>query len=912
MACRLNMTFVRTSLFAACLAALFLVRIERLVDAGEAVAEANASPSAESIGATVYAQKCANCHGADGQGVAGSYEVALSGSRSVNELARLIERTMPEGNPQDCVGEEARAVARYIHDEFYSPAARVRKGLDAAQQVELMRLTVPQYRNAVADVIGYFAPSPAETRRRLTEERERRRKEKQAAEAAQNPASAPTPTEPAPASEPENPQPQPGFKASYYGSKGMSKADELAMERIDERLEFDFQAAAPKEGMPADQFSIVWEGALQADDTGEHQLRVTTPNGARVYLNFDPAPGLRKLRDDSSASGQSALIDAWVSSGKLREETAKIYLLGGRRYPIRVEFFKYMEPTASIKVEWKPPRGVWAVLDRSSVSTEDVGRTYVVETTFPADDRSLGYERGKSVSHEWQVAATHAAIAAAEEVVNRLALLAGDNDAAPSSDREGDGEKKEATPEEVAAAAAARQKRLQDFVVQFARVAFRRPLTTDEETQLREVPFSGETAPEMAVRRAIVWILCSPNFLYADLTAPQESPGTYQIANRLSLALWDSVPDAQLISAAEAGALVTSEQVQQQAQRMLQDLRARYKLQSFFRHWLELEDRDLSKDRELFPEFDEQVIADLRRSLELFLDEVVWSEASDYRQLLSADYLLLNGRLRQLYGIPEPAAPDASSAVSGGAPEFERTTAPDQQRSGVLTHPYLLSAFAYHNNTSPIHRGVFLTRNIVGRSLKPPPIAVAFKNDEFAPDLTMREKITQLTKDSNCQSCHSVINPLGFALEHYDALGRWRTAERNQRPVDSKSVYTTENGETLEVDSARDIAELALSSESAHRAFVVQMFQHVTKQNPPAYGPSVTEELRDQFASDNFNVQKLIVRMAVLSAMHAGLPPELSPKPEAAATSETPAAEVSSGEIPAGSDRSTDSKETES
>ena len=182
----------------------------------------------------------------------------------------------------------------------------------------------------------------------------------------------------------------------------------------------------------------------------------------------------------------------------------------------------------------------------------------------------------------------------------------------------------------------------------------------------------------------------------------------------------------------------------------------------------------------------------------------------------------------------------------------------------MLTHPYLLSAFAYHDNTSPIHRGVFLTRNIVGRALKPPPIAVAFKNDEFAPDLTMREKITQLTSDTNCMACHSVINPLGFALEHYDAVGRWRTSE-DEKPVDTKSQYTTENGETVEVDSARDIADMALPSESAHRAFVIQLFEHMTKQIPAVYGPTVIERMRAEFEADHFNIQNLMVRIAVLT-----------------------------------------------
>jgi hypothetical protein len=849
-------------------------------------AQAGATDAARAV----YTEKCARCHGADGQGVPGKHETALAGPRSVDELARLIERTMPEDNPGGCVGDEARLVARYIYDEFYSPAARQRKGLDPPLEVELMRLTVPQYRNAVADIIGYFTPTPAEARRRLPEEEPRRRRRRNAEPAA-------APAEP-PAAGPTDATSvgQPGMRGLYYFSKGMSKANDLAVERVDTRLEFDFQGGGPAEGMPPDQFAIVWEGSLRADETGEYLLRVTTPNGARVYLNLDPTRGLRKLRDDSAAAGQSALIDAWVSSGKLREESARVYLVGGRRYPLRMEFFKYQEPTASIKLEWKPPHGAWSVLDHQSVTTAEVGRSFVVETPFPADDRSQGYERGRSVSHEWQVAATNAAILAADEVAKRLPLLvpfqgtssdpptgteASNSDTAEVDSSETSGESDEDR-------AARRRSQLQDFVVQFARVAFRRPLTVDEEVRVREVTFTDEADPELAVRRAIVWILCSPEFLYADLSAPDQVPDAHTIAARLALVLWDSVPDRDLMAAAESGQLVTEEQVQSQAYRMLADLRTRHKLRGFFSHWLELEDRDLSKDRQLFPQFDEQVIADLRRSLELFVEDTIWSDSSDYRQLLSAEHLFLNPRLREVYADlePESASPEAvSSEGTACASEFQPVVFPGQERAGVLTHPYLLSAFAYHNNTSPIHRGVFLTRNIVGRSLKPPPVAVAFKNDEFAPELTMREKITELTRDSNCMACHSVINPLGFALEHYDAVGRWRTSEKD-KPVDTKSEYTTETGQTIEVDSARDIAQLALSSESAHRAFIVQMAQHLTKQNPAVYGPTVVEQLRADFAADNFNVQNLIVRIAVMAARHGSSPDATGVQEEAAAATE--------------------------
>ena len=466
----------------------------------------------------------------------------------------------------------------------------------------------------------------------------------------------------------------------------------------------------------------------------------------------------------------------------------------------------------------------------------------------------------------------------------------------------------------------ARQERLQDFVVEFARVAFRRPLADEQVEQLRELPFAGAPSPEMAVRRAIVWILCSPEFLYADLTPPDQPPSPHAVANRLAFALWDSIPDAELMAAAEAGALGSREQVEAQTRRMLNDPRARHKLHGFFEHWLELEDRDLAKDQQLFPQFDDRVIADLRRSLQLFLDEAVWSDASDYRQLLLAEELWLSPRLLEWYGEPDhkvtsrqessrrivtrqlPAelvqgqSPDGDDPSDDDLPDdglsnenpsdddlpddglsddgltpgdvgFARFEFASGQRAGVLTHPYMLSALAYHNNTSPIHRGVFLTRHVLGRALRPPPVAISFEENKLPAEFTMREKVTHLTQDSNCMACHAVINPLGFALENYDALGRWRDTE-NGRPVDSTSFYDTQEGETVKLASARDVAELAVSSEAAHRTFVIQLFQHLTKQNPGAYGPEVIEWLREAFATDQFHIQNLMVRVAVLSALH--------------------------------------------
>jgi hypothetical protein len=243
----------------------------------------------------------------------------------------------------------------------------------------------------------------------------------------------------------------------------------------------------------------------------------------------------------------------------------------------------------------------------------------------------------------------------------------------------------------------------------------------------------------------------------------------------------------------------------------------------------------------------------------LFLDDVVWSSSSDYRRLLTEDDLWVNDRLAKFYGVNSDAPGD-----------FAKVNSKPKERSGVITHPYLLAAFSYQRTTSPIHRGVFLTRNIVGRALKSPPIAVAFDDADFSPNLTMRQKVEQLTQPDSCQSCHSVINPLGFSLEHYDAVGRFRTKD-GDKPVNAETTYVLDDGTKIRLTNARDVATFAISNDRAHSAFVEQLFHAIVKQPVLAYGINAQQDLRKSFVSSQFNIQKLIVEIATLSALH-GIP----------------------------------------
>lgn len=745
--------------------------------------------AAEHPGSIIFKKQCADCHGSDGQGVKDKYEDPLEGELSVEALARKIDRTMPEDHEDQCVGEDAKQVAAFIYDAFYSSAARAR---NHPPEKDLSRLTIAQYRNSVMDLIGRFRMGPGFDR-------------------------------------PISPElglkavysgvalPKPGEKAvDTTAKKGIKKKPtNYKLERVDHQIAFHFGAGSPEpDKMEAEQFQSRWEGSLFATETGVYDFIIKTENGARLWIN--------------DTDEEDALIDAWVSNGpQVREEKKSLFLVAGRAYRLRLDHFKFKEQSASIELWWKPPHGVAEIIPPQALRTDRPRQLMIVSTDFPADDRSVGYERGTSISKGWDQATTDAAIATAEHVEDNLDELAGTRAESPD-----------------------RLDKLKKFALAFIESAFCRPLTEEQKQLYIEPQFKSAKSPELAVKRIVLFALKSPQFLYPE-AREAEKPDDFDIASRLALTMWDSIPDKKLMQAAAAGKLRTEAQIRAEAQRMLTDERTKAKVHGFFHHWLELERAEgTSKDPKVFPGFDEQVLADLRSSLMRFLDEVVWSPQSDYRQLLQADYLLLNDRLGKFYG----------KTVQGG--EFQRVNFDPNQRAGVVTHPYLLASLASSRSTSPIHRGVFLTRNIVGLALRPPPMAVIFDETHFNPKLTMREKITELTRNNTCMSCHSTINPLGFSLENFDAIGRWRTQD-NHKPVNPVSEFADDEGRTVRLTGPRDIVNYVAANSAGHRAFIRQLFNHLVKQQPLAYGPETMETLQRGFVASNFNVQKLIIEIAL-------------------------------------------------
>lgn len=780
-----------------------------LVSLATAFGADNDAIRASKSGAEIYQELCVKCHGPKGEGVADKYDEPLYGERSVKALARYIDRNMPENEPEKIDAEESEKVAEYIFNSFYSPQARARL---SPPKIDFARVTVRQYQNAVADLLGTF-------------------------------------------SEPATVSDERGLRATYYDSRNFRR-EKKVLERIDQRLEFAFATEAPLPRMNPEEFSIRWRGSLTADETGDYEFCLKTENGARLFVNDEKKP----------------LIDAWVSSGReVREHKETIHLLGGRAYPIQIDYFKFKEKTASLTVQWHAPHKGWETLPARNLSSGSVPESFVVKTAFPADDGSAGYARGTTVSKQWDQATTTAAIEVASYIVDRLERLTG--------------AKSEASD---------RLEKTKDFCARFAERAFRRPLTDEERDLFVTGNFEGSPVIEKAVKKVILLVLKSPQFLYPEIRA--QSIDDYDIASRLSFALWDSLPDRALLEAAAQGQLHTAEQIDTQARRMLADSRARGKISDFFRHWLKMEEaEDMSKDPNAFPEFTTTILGDLRTSLELFVQDTIWDQdSSDYRKLLLADYVFMNRRLAEFYGseinqftaevdvvLPPGDYIEAAYRAQGmlsGEPLTEKRPVTDEQkfvkvamdpkqRAGVITHPYLLSTFAYFKSSSPIHRGVFLTRNIVGRTLKPPPAAIKFMDGNFDPGMTMRQKVAELTSPAACQGCHTIINPLGFTLESFDGVGRFRTMD-NGKAVDTSSDFVTSEGDTIRFTCARDVAEYAAGSPEAHKAFVRQLFQQLVKQPVNAYGVDTLEKLRSSFVGSNFNVQKLVVEIVRTAALH--------------------------------------------
>ena len=328
-----------------------------------------------------------------------------------------------------------------------------------------------------------------------------------------------------------------------------------------------------------------------------------------------------------------------------------------------------------------------------------------------------------------------------------------------------------------------------------ARRAFRRPITDDDVRRLLTFYEQGaqtggfDGGIELALRRLLV----SPEFLFRIVADPAGlNPGSayplsdLELASRLSFFLWSSIPDDELLGAAARGELQDPAKLEAQTRRLLADPRASALVTNFAGQWLSLRNAAaVQPDEDQFPDFGEHLRLGFRRETELLFEHVL-RENRSVVELLSADYTFVNERLAQHYGIPN---------IRGS--HFRLVTLADPARGGLLGHGSILTVTSHANRTSPVVRGKWVLENILGNPPPPPPPNVpALEETTTGQTLTMREAMEQHRANPVCASCHRVMDPLGLALEPFDAIGRWRTPNETKVPMDLTGVLP--DGTTFE------------------------------------------------------------------------------------------------------------------
>jgi Protein of unknown function (DUF1592)/Protein of unknown function (DUF1588)/Protein of unknown function (DUF1585)/Protein of unknown function (DUF1587)/Protein of unknown function (DUF1595) len=316
------------------------------------------------------------------------------------------------------------------------------------------------------------------------------------------------------------------------------------------------------------------------------------------------------------------------------------------------------------------------------------------------------------------------------------------------------------------------------------RRAYRRPVG-DADLE-RVLPFYRDAQREAdfdaGIEAALSAVLVSREFLFrVEPDPPGVPPRTpyrvsdLELASRLSFFLWSSIPDDELLDAAACGELHQPAVLTRQARRMLADPRSQSLATNFAGQWLHLRNLEsITPDGRLFPDFDDNLRQAFRRETELLFEEVVREDRS-VLDLLKSDHTWLNERLAKHYGIPH---------VYG--PRFRRVALePGGQRGGLLRHGSVLTVTSYATRTSPVIRGKWVLENLLGTPPPPPlPNVPALDDNTVSATLPVRERLLQHRANPACASCHNVIDPAGFALENFDAVGRWRTLEEG-RPVDA-------------------------------------------------------------------------------------------------------------------------------
>jgi len=392
------------------------------------------------------------------------------------------------------------------------------------------------------------------------------------------------------------------------------------------------------------------------------------------------------------------------------------------------------------------------------------------------------------------------------------------------------------------------------WIERLGRLTYRRPLPPGDRelllsTYLKRAKSAGHAK---AVRAVVQRMLQSPRFLYR-LELPDDTGRTvrpldgFEVATRLSYFLWSSTPDEALLDDAAEGRLQTEADVERATRRMLLDPRAIDGVKNFFRQWLELRELGtLSKDISAFPLYTPSLKQAMVEETLLFGARAVFQGGDGVRELLTSKVTYVNRELAALYGVAYP--------VPAG---FAIVRLPDAERSGVLTHASVMTVLTQSDETSPILRGKFVREKLFCQAVPPPPPGVAMQLPPPRAHQTKRQRFASHRSNQSCSGCHQMMEPLGFAFEHYDALGGWLALDRGA-PVDAVGavVGTDVDGS---VDGALELGARLAESEQVRRCMATQWFRAALGRGERPEDERSIDGAYAEFARAGFDLRELIV-----------------------------------------------------
>ena len=332
-----------------------------------------------------------------------------------------------------------------------------------------------------------------------------------------------------------------------------------------------------------------------------------------------------------------------------------------------------------------------------------------------------------------------------------------------------------------------------EIIARLSRAAFRRPVSAEEQQKILGMYDRAAARGESflpSLRLAVKAILVSPNFLFLVEPEPEEKGvqplGPFPLASRLSYFLWSSMPDAELFALAQSGELLNTNVYQRQIHRMLADPKADALGERFALQWLEVErlGGEVRPDPKKFPEFDAALQKSMRGEVAAFFNSIFRSDRP-LPELIDADFTFVDERLARIYGLP---------GVSGEA--MRRVSLPNHDRGGVLGMAAVHALTSFPLRSSPVLRGRWVLEALLGEKVPPPPpdVPALEEHSEKNANLSLREQLQTHRTKGECAACHDKMDPLGFGLENFDALGRWRDTDRGQ-PIDARG--TLPSGESF-------------------------------------------------------------------------------------------------------------------